>query len=334
MYSLNSSLYSSVFVVPRVLVEKYIKLASFCAQKTLLWILNYQGGDFSVAEIAKGIGSSEADVKEALDFWVNEGILVGDGKQPVAAEQTKSDSHLLKKEAAKTEVKADTETKDELILPTYEQVVTRMNEDKAIKELMNHAQVMLGRGFGYDTQAKLLQMIDGYGLPIEVILRLLQYCVDIGKTSNAFIFGVAKSWYKSEIMTLEQADEYINTHSKAQSIYTDFKMLTGLAAPKATSKQEEYFVKWDSLKMSVDMMVLAYEITVEKTGKISFAYMDKIISSWHENGCKTPEDVEKANNAKKVSQKGEASYDINKTINDDANKKIVFKKKNSRGDKK
>ena len=84
MYSLNSSLYASVFVVPRDIVDKYIKMASFCAVKSLLWILNYRGGAFSVSELAKSIGSSEADVKEALDYWVNEGVLVKDGETVAA----------------------------------------------------------------------------------------------------------------------------------------------------------------------------------------------------------------------------------------------------------
>ncbi|MDO4847798.1 MAG: DnaD domain protein [Clostridiaceae bacterium] len=336
MYSLNSSLYASVFVVPRDIVDKYIKMASFCAVKSLLWILNYRGGAFSVSELAKSIGSSEADVKEALDYWVNEGVLVKDG-ETVAAQPVTSDSHLLKDKAEKAEKpaeKKEVEIKEELVLPTYEQVVTRMNEDKKIEELINHVQFMLGRTTGQDMNARLVQMVDGYGLPIEIILRLIQYCVDIGKTSNAFILGVAKSWYKNEISTLEQADEYINSHSRAQSIYNDFRMLTGLTAPQATSKQEEYFIKWDSYKTSVEMMVYAYEITVEKTGKISFAYMDKIISSWHENGYKTPEDVDNAAKAKaKPKNDGGASYDINKTMADDENKKIVFKKKtNKRGD--
>ncbi len=338
MYSLNSSLYASVFVVPRDIVDKYIKMASFCAVKSLLWILNYRGGAFSVSELAKGIGSSESDVREALDYWVNEGVLVRDGE--TAAEPLKSDSHLLNDKDVKSEEKPaeknEAVMKEELVLPTYEQVVTRMNEDKKIEDLINHVQFMLGRTTGQDMNARLVQMVDGYGLPIEIILRLIQYCVDIGKTSNAFILGVAKSWYKNEISTLEQADEYIDSHSRAQSIYNDFRMLTGLTAPRATSKQEEYFIKWDSYKMPVDMMVYAYEITVEKTGKISFAYMDKIIYSWHENGYKTPEDVDKAAKAKAGQKAADSkrSYDINKAIEQAENDDLVYEKKKKRGDSK
>ena len=99
MLSLNPSYYGSVFVTPKTIVEKYIKMASFCALKSLLWILNNQGGNFSVEEIAKAIGSSVADTNEAIEYWVNEGILIKNGESAVVPSPTVSDSHLKLKEA-------------------------------------------------------------------------------------------------------------------------------------------------------------------------------------------------------------------------------------------
>lgn len=340
MYSLNPTLYGSVFVVPTVLVDKYIKLASFCAVKSLLWILKNQGGNFSVSEIAHGVGSSEADVKEALEYWVSEGVLVSSesGAQASAA-PTQSDSYLLEKAEKKQEtgaVKAHAEEKVELILPTFDQVAARINESKEIAGLINQVQMMLGRTTGYDMNARLVQMVDGYGFPVELVLRLIQYCVDLGKTSNAFILSVAKNWYGKEITTLEQADEYINEHTEAQRIYYELKLQTGLSAPMATPKQEEYLVKWDSWGMSTEMIVAAYNKTVENTGKISWAYMDKMLAGWYNEGLKTTEAVEKANEKFKAKKQpsGERSYDINKAISEAENGELVYekKKKKKRGD--
>lgn len=36
------------------------------------------------------------------------------------------------------------------------------------------------------------------------------------------------------------------------------------------------------------MIRLAYERTVEKIGKLSFPYIDSILSSWYKKGIKTP----------------------------------------------
>lgn len=339
MYNLNPALYGSVFVVPGEVVDKYIKLASFCAIKTLLWILKNRSGDFSVSDISKGIGSSEADVNEALDYWVNEGVLVKDGESAAEYSPVSSDSHLLSKDEKKApanDSKADiSSVHEELLLPTYEQVAVRMDEDRSISDLINQIQIMLGRSTGYDMNARILQMIDGYGFEAEIILRLIQYCIDQNKTSNAFILSVAKNWYKNEIFTLEQADAYIDEHGNAQGVYNEFRVLTGLTAPKATPKQEEFFIKWHKLGISVEMMVLAYNTTIENTGKISFAYMDKVLVSWNESGYKNPDDVEKGKQSFKEKQKASRSrsYDIDKAIDSSENGELVYtKKKKNKGD--
>ena len=64
--------------------------------------------------------------------------------------------------------------------------------------------------------------------------------------------------------------------------------------------------------------------------------MDKIISSWHENGYKTPEDVDNAAKAKadKKSADSKRSYDINKAIEQAENDDLVYEKKKKRGDSK
>lgn len=41
------------------------------------------------------------------------------------------------------------------------------------------------------------------------------------------------------------------------------------------------------------MIKLAFEITVNRTGKAAFNYMNKILQNWHENGVKTPDDVKR-----------------------------------------
>ncbi len=340
MYKLNTEYYSSVFVVPSVIVEKYIKMASFCALKSLLWILKNQGSNYSAQEIAKAVGSSEADTKEALDYWVNEGVLLCDKTDSVLS-PLESDSHLskavnreIKNEIGKDEKPSVPEIK--LVRPTMEQIVDRMAEDKTIEGLFNQAQIMLGRTIGFDMQSAILMMIDNYGLPIEIILDLLQYCIDAGKTSNAFILSVAKDWCKREITTPEQAQQYVSEHNEASRIFDEFKQFTGINSPKATPKQTELFIEWSKMGFSVEMMALAYNEGVERTGKISYPYINKILLNWHEQGFKTPEDLEKGKedfkNKKGAEKTNERSYDIEKAIKEAENGKIVYRKKN-RGDK-
>lgn len=335
MYRLNAQYYGSVFVVPSVIVEKYIKMASFCAVKSLLWILKNQGSNYSADEIAKAIGSSPADTKEALDYWVNEGVLLDDEPNAVIPSPIKSDSYLKNNnESSKnisniSEKKPDVEIK--IVRPTMEQIVNRMDEDKTIAGLLNEAQALLGRGFGYDMQSAILMMVDTYGLPVDIILDLIQYCVELGKTGNAFIISVAKAWYEKDITTPEKVQEYISQHNEADKLFKDFCQLTGISTPKATPKQTELLISWRKMGFSVDMIALAYYEAVERTGKISYPYMNKVLLNWNEKGFKTPEDIEKDKEEYKKAKAGEnkskQSYDISKAINSAANGEFTSKKR-------
>ncbi|MBR0540938.1 MAG: DnaD domain protein [Clostridia bacterium] len=341
MYLISPVLYGSMTSIPGVIVDKYIKLASFCQLKALLWISKNQGGNFSMEEIAKSIGSSVADTKEAIDFWVNEGIVITaiDEIKSVPSEQ-QSDKYLSGEKSETSSPAAVKETVKkapdiEISRPTGEQIAARLSEDKEIEGLLNHIQIMLGRTIGKDLQSIIIMFIDTYGLSADVILTLIQYCVDLNKASNAFILSVGKSWYEKDITTLELANKYIDEHNEAQKIYKEFAVLTGISAPNATPKQQDYFISWHRLGFTVEMMVLAYNETVERTGKISFAYTNKILHNWNENGLKTPEAVE---NSKKAFKEGKAaegkngrSYDIEKTVYEDTHKDIVFKRKTKRG---
>ncbi len=335
MFTLNPSYYGSVFVTPKIIVEKYIKMASFCALKSLLWILNNQGGNFSVEEIAKAVGSSQADTKEAVEYWVNEGILIRNGDSTPVPSPTVSDSHL-KKEEVKAEKKPAAEVKDKpsapeikLVRPTYEQVSQRIAEDDNIAGLLNQAQIMLGKSLGFNNQSAFIQMYDDYGLSVEVILTLIQYCINIGKKSTAYMLSVAKIFYEKDIDTLEKANEFIDRNKKVMKIYEEFCQFTGISAPTPTPKQTDYFLSWDDMGLSVEMMVLAYNETIDRKGKINFNYTNKILENWHESGYKTPEDVENAREAYKKQKQGtsERSYDINKAVEQATSGELVYKKK-------
>ncbi len=341
MFSLNPSYYGSVFVTPKIIVEKYIKMASFCALKSLLWILNNQGGNFSVEEIAKAVGSSQADTKEAVEYWVNEGILIKNGDSTPVPSPTVSDSHL-KKEEVKSENKSAAEVKEKpsapeikLVRPTYEQVAQRMIEDEEISGLLNQAQIMLGKTLGYSDNSAFIQMYDGYGLSSDVILTIIQYCINIGKKSTAYMLSTAKIFYKKDIDTLEKANEFIDRNKKIMKIYEEFCQFTGISAPTPTPKQTDFFLSWDEMGISVEMMVLAYNETIDRKGKINFDYTNKILENWHENGYKTPEDVKNAREAYKKQKQGtsERSYDVNKVLEKVKNDDLVYRRREKRSSK-
>ena len=163
---------------------------------------------------------------------------------------------------------------------------------------------------------------DSYGMPVEVILMMIQYAKSIGRTGYSYISGIAKKWADEEILTVEDAEEYLKRQSRIDDLWRRFRELSSIGNEIPTTKQRQYFLKWNSeYGFSVQMIYLAYERAVEQTGKFSLPYADKVLKSWNEAGLKTEADVAAAE-AARAKQKEKAAKPAKKT-------ETVFSQKSS-----
>ena len=61
---------------------------------------------------------------------------------------------------------------------------------------------------------------------------------------------------------------------------------------KMNPREREYIATWfDTYQFDLSLIEYAYEITVERTGKLAFGYLNKILASWHQNGIRTIEEA-------------------------------------------
>ena len=322
-YSINPAVFGSMFAVPSQVVDNNIKLASASQLKTLLWIFRHACEPIDPAVISKEIGYGESDIVDALTVLCEWGVLATDGKviTPLPAPEAPSP----KASEAKKELPELVPVK-----PTYEQVVKRCQESPVIANMFSDIEGLLGKTIGYDSQCILLMMHDQYGLPVEVIYMLISYCVSVGKSNLAYIAKVGKTWGEKEIDTIEKADEQIKILNSCISLWKEFAQMAGIQNPRPTSSQAAYLKTWSTeYKFGADMIYLAYEEMLDHSGKISFAYMNKVLANWHEKGLKTPEDVERDKQAyREKNQKNKdtnTSYDMNE-FNRRANQLPVYKK--------
>ncbi len=327
--------------MPTEVVDNYLRLAGSSQIKVLLWLMRHSADDKSVEEMSNDIGVSIPDCEDALVFWNELGILMpsGENVRYETKEEEKVETNLLAKR-----IESDVKEKKilpeiEAVKPTVEQIIARGDESEEIRFLFNEAQMRLGKTIGHDGQAVLLMMHDAYGLPVEVIVTIIEYCVSVGKTSTAYISRLGKDWGEREIDTLEKADEEINELKTADKVWNDFKLRTGISTPRATAAQMKYLQKWTvELGFSMDMIYLAYEEAANNIQKISFQYMDKVLKNWFAEGLKTRADVEKAKlerinafataktfSAKKPKKK--SSYDIDEILKENDETELVYKKK-------
>lgn len=321
-YILKPESWSSMFPVPTEIVDKHIKLAGAAQLKALLWMLRHAADGFDEEKMAQDIGQSRADAMDALQYWIEKGIIIKSPVQNIAEAPANKPNDIPQKAAEQKE-----EAHEKKIIlpnlpeekPTYQQIIIRCKETPELQMLFSEVQKKLGRTIGYDGQSTFLMIYDRYGLPVEVILMMVEYCVSIGKASIGYIAKVGKNWGEREIDTLEKADEEIMRLKSCLGVWKEFIKLTGIQNPRPTSAQSEYLLCWtQKMKFSVDMLYIAYEQMAENTSRLSFPYMNKILDNWYKNGIKTPDDIKKFNAKHKAEMsKANQSNEKNKSYNMD-----------------
>lgn len=329
-FKVNPASFSGIFPVPTAVVDENIRLASVVQLKVILYLLRHGSmRQVTVKDISDALFLDSQDVADALLFWYERGIVIKDGDTPVPVVQ----STPPQKEETKIELTPVTPKKEvqdiPISRPSHEQIAVRCKECEDITVLFREAQTALGKTIGYDGQSVLIMMYDSYGLPVEVILMAIEYAVSQGKASFSNIAKIGKRWSELEIDTLEGAMEYIEEHNVVNEVWHKLRLLTDISNKRPTQKQFGYLTAWvKQYGYDANMIFYAYEECVDRTGKMSMPYMDKIISAWYQNGVKTPLDIEeqrqkwidsKAKTTKKEKDKPqheqrEASYDIDRFL--------------------
>ncbi|MGM9615757.1 MAG: DnaD domain protein [Oscillospiraceae bacterium] len=187
-------------------------------------------------------------------------------------------------------------------LPEYpaEDVVRRSREDARFRALVDEVQMALGHTLSSADLKKLFGIYDEFGLPPEVIVLLVQHCKETyaarygnGKNPGfAFIENEARDWFDREIMTYEQAEQWLTKLAERRSAIGRLRTALGISDRKLSPTERKYFEDWLSRGFPVESIVIAADRTVTNTGGLKWKYMDSIIQSWDRMKLYTPEQIE------------------------------------------
>ena len=218
-----------------------------------------ENGDLSGAELAKAAGCFPARAEAAIAYWRASGILT-------ASQGTLSPSNVGVRPA------------DEL-----SSIVDR----RLLGELVDECQKLLSHTFNQTEISVIAGLCEDYCLDGAYILSLLAYCKEIGKGSVKYMEKTALSLIDSGVETLAALDEYLKRRRTSAGFESEVRRLFGVGSRALTKKEIAYCTEWQSYGYGIDVVGLAYDITVNATGKASFAYAGKILSSWYGAGAKT-----------------------------------------------
>lgn len=352
--NINLGAWNNVFAVPGDVVDKHIKIAKEAQLKVLLYILRNSGRAISIDMIADFLLIHPTEVKDSVDFWVSAGLLNKNNNELLPAAPKKTDvtinsvnteaSNKTNNTAQKTENSfnnnytssknfsystntAVTKESDKPINATPARtparavrpdsifVAQRINGDTNLASLMEEAQVILGRPLSHGDSSTLLMLHDNDGLPVDVILMILQFAVSENKGMR-YVEKMGINWASENIDTLEKADIKITEIMQTKDAWSKAAKVFGISlAGTPTKKQLECSNRWiNDWKYSDEMLREAYETCVNTKGEYNLSYIDGIIKKWNKNGILSIDDLNasKQKTANKTSAAtSNTSYDLN-----------------------
>ena len=311
---------NGMFSVPSLIAEKYIKLASEYQLKALLLILS-SGGRANSKEIAKTIGCTESDAKDFLEFWVEEGVLVTD--KTAAVPQKKEEKGEKKEKKDKKEKKEKKNALESIPVPTLtpKDITCALRENPELEALLQNAQEVLGRTISHNEQELIINMVQYYGLPCEVVLTILQYYKsekDKGRAiGNAYIGAMAKNWSEEGITTLAAADEKLRELENSNRLWKEILAMSSIHFRNPTVNQREMIKEWTNA-FSIEMISYACDLMKENADKPNLRYVDRILRNWQKEGIKTIQQAQEGNEnhraekekSKSKKLKGDPSFNI------------------------
>ena len=307
-YKLSLGEWNSVFAVPCGVVDKYILSSNEIQLKVLLWILRNSSRNIDSNKACNDLKISDEEFKECFLYWHSLGILSLDKNTDTQNDNIYEENHI------------NDITKEKRFFTKYQRpesshIISRIKESKDISYLIHEAQLILGRPMSSVDSTVLIMLHDNEGLPIDVILMLLQYAVSVGKAHIRYIEKMGMNWANSGIDNIEKAEEKINSMNYFHDLWKRFRKLIGIEHRAATTSEEEIIIKWyRNWKLNDDIIKYAYEICVSKQGRYVLKYMDGILKQWYSQGISSMEQIKEnsilAKNKNLKSAKFNTSYNI------------------------
>lgn len=258
--------------------------------------------DAEISAIAERCSVSAEAVERAAAFWRGAGILSYD-EEPKAEPAAAVKEEKPKPQPAKTGKREDLGA-----LPSYSsgEIVDMVENDREIALMIDECERALGKIFRVGETAKIIALRDYLGFSPDYIKTLCTYCAQIGKNSVRYLETTAISLYDDGITDKESLEEHLRLVQAKHELEAQIRSLFGINMSRALTTREKKFIDvWtQSFGYGLEVIKLAYEITIDKINEPSLNYANAILESWNSKGLKTEDEV-KAQIEAEAEAKGE-----------------------------
>jgi len=250
---------------------------------------------FSYFSGAEKSGATHGQIDDAIRYWQNAGVISVEEAASTAASPT-----------AET-VAATAAVSRAAKLPRYntDEAARFLEENPRASSLIDCCQQELGKIFTTAESEIIIGMMDYLSLNEEYILLLCAHCAKRNKKSLRYIEKLAISLHDEGIVTYDALEIHLKKRDMAYTAAAQLRKLFGIGKRALIKKEEKAFFSWTAeWEMPMDVITLAYEITVARTGEANISYTNAILEKWNAQGLRTLDDVNAAEEKRKNSPGG------------------------------
>lgn len=184
--------------------------------------------------------------------------------------------------------------------PDYSErdVLRAMDSDGDFRSLYGEVQRLMGRTLNTEELKILLGFVRYLGLSGDVISMLVCYCKERARQKGSLrnpslrtIEKEAYAWAERGIDTMEEAAAFIQAQNVQKSQIGKIMKAMQIHGRNLTPTEEKYAKQWIEMGFQEDAVALAADRTCTHTGNMNWAYMNRILTRWHEAGLHTQEEI-------------------------------------------
>ena len=264
--------------------------------RVLLWLASDLTLVSKHKQLAKLAGCDVAGARSAIQFWCDRGVL-GEAEENTAVPAMATVS-------ASAPVKKKLQRADELPNYTSTELAELLEARASVRVLIDEAQRILGKMFNPNDVNIMVGMLDYLGMNEECILLLLAHCKRIGKSNLRAIEKYAYTLVDKGINDVESMEAEIRTMEAMHTFEGEVRALFGMKSRALTSKENKMLSAWLAFGYDINIVRMAYDITVNATGEPSVAYANAILEKWNSRGWKTEAEIQAGVDAEREKREG------------------------------
>lgn len=221
--------------------------------------------------MAKTLNLSEKAVKDAWNYWEQQGIIkiyaLDYGNEDDISVEFLSIRELNK-----------TMDKSEKVTDRYsnDRIIQAMEKPK-VSEMFEYIKRMTARLLSPTDMFIFLDWLDDYNFSPELVLLLIEECYSKDKKNFNYMSKVAKTWYNNGINTLDKAKNYL----EKQDYVIMFDKVSKLYGSEISEEMMSSLLDWvNDFKFNADLVMLLVEDCYSR-GKKDLRYLNSVASKWH-----------------------------------------------------